>query len=98
MKRIRTYVFVFISTPRHWRRGFGTGGSAGILPAVAGMLPDNADHEDTPRGAGRNPPIMYAAQEIAGNMPATAGNMPVLPDHLLWTWFVYNPRSPSKPS
>jgi hypothetical protein len=92
MKTARTYVFVFISIPRHWWLVFGTGGSAGILPAVSRMLPDNTDHIGTLRGAGRNPLSMYAAQEIAGNMPATAGNMPALPDQVLWTWFVDNPR------
>ena len=92
MKRIRTYVFVFISIPQHWWRGFDTGGSAGILPAVSGMLPGNTDHNGPPRGAGCNPLSMCAAQEIAGNMPATAGSMPALPDQLLWAWFVDNPR------
>jgi hypothetical protein len=85
MKTARTYVFMFVPIPRHRWRDFGTGGSAGILPAVCGMLPDNTDHKGTPRGAGWNPLIMYAAQEIAGNMPA-------LPNHLFWTWFVDNPR------
>jgi hypothetical protein len=56
------------------------------------MLSDNTDHNGMLRGAGRNPLRMYAAQEIAGNMPATAGNMPALPDHLFWMWFVDNPR------
>jgi hypothetical protein len=56
-----------------------------MLPAVSGMLPDNTAHYGTLRGAGRNPLSMYAAQEIAGNMPA-------LPNHLFWTWFVDNPR------
>jgi hypothetical protein len=41
---------------------------------------------------------MCGAQKIAGNMPATAGSIPALPDQLLWTWFVYNPRPASKPS
>jgi hypothetical protein len=49
------------------------------------MLSDNTDHNGMLRGAGRNPLRMYAAQEIVGNMPA-------LPDHLFWVWFVDNPR------
>lgn len=69
-----------------------------MLPAVSGMLPNNTDNNGTLGGAGRNRVSDYAAQEIAGNMPATAGNMPALPDHLLWTWFVDKPRPHSKPS
>ena len=89
MKTAWTYVFMFVAIPRHWWRDSGAVGSAGILPAVSGMLPDNTDHNGTPDGAGRNPVIIYDVQEIAGNMPA-------LPDQLLWTWFIYNPRPASK--
>jgi hypothetical protein len=41
---------------------------------------------------------MWAAQKTADNMPATASNLPALPDHLFWTWFVDNPRPVRKSS
>jgi len=82
---------MFVSIPQRWSQGFSTVGSVGILPALFGILPHNT-HHGTPRGAGRKLLIRCAAQEVAANMPATAGNMPVLPDHLFWKWFVDNPR------
>jgi hypothetical protein len=95
MKTARTYVFMFVPIPRHWWQGSGTVGSAGILPALSGMLPDNAQH-GTSCDVGKKSVIVSAAQEVVGNMPATAGNMPALPDQLFWTWFVDNPRPHSR--
>jgi hypothetical protein len=97
MKTTQCYDFMFVAIPRQWLRAPSTVGSAGILPVVFGMLPDNA-HRGTPRAAGRNLRIMCAAQKTADNMPATASNLPALPDHLFWTWFVDNPRPVRKSS
>jgi len=81
MKTVRTYVFIFVPQRSLDSRAAG---SAGILVAVSGMLPDNMHHGGRQCGAGKTSLIMRAAPKVAGNMPA-------LPNHLFWTWFVDNP-------
>ncbi len=51
-------------------------GSAGMLPAVRGILPRTPQRVDT---NGANEFALRAAEEPSGKMPDGAGNMPALP-------------------
>jgi hypothetical protein len=65
----------------YWGKGDAFVGSAGILPAAAGMLPGAFSHVAAPQFGIR----FQRELKLSGRMPDRAGNMPALPQHSRFT-------------
>jgi len=85
MKRIRTYIFVFVPIPESWVA------HASRMLAMASS-PSRTSLDSLGFQASGN------TKDRFGGTPKPARERRALPNDLLWTWFVYNPRPPSKPS